>query len=377
MGDARLPFVPAPGEPPDWPALDAAFDWIRAMRGVPQNPVYHAEGDVWVHTRLVLEALTALEAWQRLDEPDRSLVCWAALLHDAAKPACTRIEPDGRITSRNHARVGARMARERLWQGIPTPVPFVLREQIVHLVRLHGLPLWLLDKPDPRRTVLAASQVTPLHLLALLAEADVRGRICEDRDDLLERVALFRSYAQELGCYEQPYPFADGLSRYVYFHTAHGSPDYVPYDDTWGVVTLLSGLPGAGKDTWVREQGGAEPVIALDAIRAELGVDPRGNQGRVVQTARERARVFLRQQQPFVWNATNVTRALRTPLVDLVAGYGARVRLVYVEPAYETLFQRNAGRESAVPERVLRKLMRKLEVPTPLEAHDVVYAVST
>ncbi len=375
MSSFRFPHVPARGERLDWDALDAAYPWVAALRDVPQDPVYHGEGDVWIHTRMVLDALMGLEAWQDLSEPDRSVLFWGALLHDVAKPMCTRIEPEGRITSRNHARKGEQVARELLWRGVPQPVPFTLREPVARLVRLHGLPLWMVDKPDPRRAVLEASQHVDLHLLALLAEADVHGRICADKEDLLDRIVLFRSYARELGCYEQPYPFATALSRFTYFRKANSPPEYVPFDETWGGVTLMAGLPGAGKDTWIQTHAPAQPVIALDAIRAELGVDPRGNQGRVIQTARERARVFLRKKQPFIWNATNITRLIRTPLIDMMVDYGARVRLVYVEPAYDTLFQQNKSRKAAVPEAVIHTLIRKLEVPTIIEAHEVMYEV--
>ena len=375
MSDFCFPQVPSLGESLDWDVLDAAFYWVRAMRAVPQDPLYHAEGDVWIHTRMVLAAVLGLEAWPGLMEPERSLLFWGALLHDVAKPMCTRVEPEGRITSRNHARKGEQVARELMWNGVPEPVPFLLREHIAKLVRLHGLPLWMVDKPDPRRAVLEASQHVDVRLLALLAEADVRGRTCADQEDLLERIALFRAYAQELGCYDKPYPFATALSRFTYFRKDNSPPDYIPFDETWGEVTIMAGLPGAGKDTWIQKHALAQPVIALDAIRAELGIDPRDKQGRVIQTARERARVFLRKQQPFIWNATNITRRLRKPLIDMMVDYGARVRLVYVEPAYRILFQQNRSRKAVVPEAVIHAMIRRLEVPAITEAHEVVYAV--
>ncbi|MCZ5895912.1 poly(A) polymerase, partial [Escherichia coli] len=74
-------------------------------------------------------------------------VLWAAaLLHDVEKRSTT-VQENGRIQSPGHARRGELTARQILWRDIPTP--FVLREQIVALVRLHGLPLWLLERPEP------------------------------------------------------------------------------------------------------------------------------------------------------------------------------------------------------------------------------------
>jgi hypothetical protein len=82
-----------PGPPAwrvDWPALNDAHAWVRALAGCPQDPVHHAEGDVWVHTRMVCEALASAADWRELPPNERAVVFAAALLHDVAKPECTR-----------------------------------------------------------------------------------------------------------------------------------------------------------------------------------------------------------------------------------------------------------------------------------------------
>ncbi|MBO0794476.1 MAG: ATP-binding protein, partial [Ktedonobacteraceae bacterium] len=89
--------------------------------------------------------------------------------------------------------------------------------------------------------------------------------------------------------------------------------------------------------------------------------------------AKERARVYMRGQQSFVWNATNVTRALREQLVDFFVSYGARVRIVYLDASLETILSRNRGRAASVPENVIDKLLDKLEVPDSGEAHVVLW----
>lgn len=123
----------------------------------------------------------------------------------------------------------------------------------------------------------------------------------------------------------------------------------------------MSGLPGTGKDTWIAEQGGGRPVVSLDQIREELGIPPDGNQGKVIQTAKERAKEHLRNQEPFIWNVTNITRKLRKPLIDLFTRYNARVKIVYTECPYPELLKRNREREKPVPEKVREKLISKWE----------------
>jgi putative nucleotidyltransferase with HDIG domain len=281
----NYPFPHCPAPPDwafDWQALVQRFGWLRTLDGVPQNPVYHAEGDVLTHTRLVVEALVSREEWRNLPEPTRSLLFAAALLHDVGKPATTRTEPDGRISSAKHAQVGAQMARTLLYTGdsLDAPVPFALREIIVNLVRHHGLPVWALERADPQRAVIAASQRVRLDWLALLAEADVRGRSSADQDDLLTNIALFREFCREQGCYGTPYAFANDHSRVQYFRTPGRDPAYAAYDDTRFEVVLMSGLPGAGKDTWLAANLPDWPVIALDDLRAALDIDPADDQGR-------------------------------------------------------------------------------------------------
>ena len=84
-------------------------------------------------------------------------------------------------------------------------------------------------------------------------------------------------------------------------------------------MTVMSGLPGSGKDTWIAEHLPDCPQISLDEIPDESGARRTGNQGAVVQAAREKARAFLRAGEDFVSNATNVSREIRTQVIDLLA----------------------------------------------------------
>src|SRR5208282_5213947 len=75
---------------------------VAAMKGVEQPPQYHPEGDVFVHTLLLLEKLPAGVS---------KTLAWGALLHDVGKPATFRVAPD-RIRFDGHVEVGVRIAAE-------------------------------------------------------------------------------------------------------------------------------------------------------------------------------------------------------------------------------------------------------------------------
>jgi predicted kinase len=96
----------------------------------------------------------------------------------------------------------------------------------------------------------------------------------------------------------------------------------------------------------------------------------------VAVAAKKQARSLLRLKQPFAWNATNLTRMLRDPLIDLFLGYGAHVRIVYLDAPLETVLRRNRARAAPVPEPIIRQLAGKLDLPDLTEAHQVDYIAS-
>lgn len=353
-----------PGWALDWPALEAALPWLEALRGCAQDPRFHPEGDVLTHTRLVCEALVAHRAWRGLPAPERRLLLCAALLHDVGKPARTRTDEQGEVRSHGHGRTGARMARRILLDA-----PLGEREAAVALVRRHNLPLFALQRDDPARQVITASMTVRCDHLALLAEADVRGRTSDDQQELLERVELFRELCREQGCYAAPRAFASDHARFLYFAGRERDPAAARFDDTRFEVVLMAGLPAMGKDHWLRANAPDLPQVSLDDLRQELDAPSAGRQGRVIARARQQAREHLRAQRPFAWNATNLTRQLRRQLIELFSGYRARVRIVYVEAPLATCLRRNRARAAPVPEAVIHKLLDRLEVPDLTEAH--------
>lgn len=364
--------------PPDWSLnweqITQDFEWIQALKECPQDPIYHAEGDVFTHTRMVCEALIQSPHWRQLPATERAILFAAALLHDVAKPAYTKLEENGRISSKGHVRQGAKLARQILWQLDSAPA-FFYREQIVGLVQMGSLPIWFLDKQNPQQAVIKASQRVRCDLLAILAEADVRGRWCHDQQELLDKIELFREFCRENHCFDQPRLFPSDHSRFLYFRKDNSNPDYQAFDDTRSQVILMSGLPASGKDFWIQENLENWPVISLDAFRLALNVSPEENQTPVVEAAKTQAKDYLRAGKSFVWNATNTTRAMRQQLIDLFAAYQARIRIVYLEVPFDELQQRNRSRKVPVPEAVIRKLAFRLDIPDLTEAHQVDWIV--
>ena len=107
--------------------LQRVLPEIGAMKGIEQPPQYHPEGDVWIHTLRMLEALPA---------GTRPTLAWGVLLHDVGKPPTFQSaqETGDRIRFNNHVEVGVRMTeaicRRLRFSGEDT-------EQILALVDNH------------------------------------------------------------------------------------------------------------------------------------------------------------------------------------------------------------------------------------------------
>jgi len=207
--------------------------------------------------------------------------------------------------------------------------------------------------------------------LAILAEADAKGRTCADRDRLLDGIALFVDLCREEGCLSTPRAFASDHARFLYFRDERREPDTPAHAEHRSQAVLLSGLPGGGKDHWIRENLRGWPVVSLDDLRADLDVSTEERQGGVVERARSIAREHLRAGRSFAWSATSLSRQVRDACIGLFARYDARIRIVYVEAPEERLRRQNRERPRPVPERVLEGLLDRWEVPDITEAHEV------
>ncbi|MEU7868137.1 AAA family ATPase [Dactylosporangium sp. NPDC049140] len=289
----------------------------------------------------VAEALDGLDAWRARPPEERERVRAAALLLDAGELGARRV----------------------LWAR---GVPIAWREHVAALVRHQRLPFGALERPDLDRVAFRVSLLARNDDLALLAAAASGG----DAERLAE-VALFMQYTREIGCFDRPRTFPSDHARFEYFRTPGRDPGYAAFDGTRFTVTVMSGLPGAGKDHWIAANRPGVPVISLDDLRDELGVRPTGDQGPVIAAAYARAREHLRAGTAYVWNATNLTRALRSRSIGLAADYGARVEVVSVEAPPDVVHRRNRARARTVPAAVIDRMAGRWEPPDPTEAHAV------
>jgi len=369
-------LVPAVGKEPDFADCLAAFPQLELAKTTPQDATYHQEGDVWTHTKMVVNALLASSDYQAASQSDREAVFLAALLHDVAKCSTTVIdETTGQIRQPGHSKKGAVDARIALWEA---GAPFGIRESVCRMIAVHQVPFFALEHlrrgVTPEFIVRELSWQMDLRLLAMLAEADMRGRICLDQQKVLDAIELFRELAREEGCYGQPRTFVDAHTAVSYFRGAEVHPDYALFQEPGSRVIVMSGLPASGKNTWVARHHPDLPVISFDDAREELGLKHGKNEGAVAHFAIDRAKELLRQKLPFVWNATHLSDQMRSKTLDLCFAYHAEIDLVYLEMPRADLLQRNQRRDTSLSNKALLGMLHRWEVPLPTEANRVSYS---
>jgi len=159
--------------------LDQLFPEIKALIDVPQDPEWHPEGDVFVHTRLVVDR--AREFIDDLPYPKQVTVMLAALAHDFGKPATTEFI-DGRMRSRGHEEAGVEPTLSFLDKlNIFTLDGYDVRAQVVALVRDHLKPGEYFKKRDEvgDSALRRLARKCELELLYRVAKADSLGRNAE------------------------------------------------------------------------------------------------------------------------------------------------------------------------------------------------------
>ena len=206
---------------PEWGAMVR-----QSLKGVIQDPVYHAEGDVLTHTEMVLAQLRTNPGFEILGEETRHVLYAAALLHDIGKINCCQVE-EGRVKNRGHSLQGSIIARGLLYGfGVERR----RRESICLLIELHMHPARThkTDSTLISKYIQQANTMVGEALLVMLALSDIKGRVNKSDDgSALKSLTDFYKMC---------------ISRY---NPKNQFPETVPYiDKNKPVFRYYCGIPG-------------------------------------------------------------------------------------------------------------------------------------
>jgi len=174
---------------------------MEPLYDTPQDAEWHPEGDVWIHTLMVIDKARELNG--DLDRPRLAAIMLGAVCHDLGKPVTTAVI-DGRVKSPNHEAMGVEPSTKILDRlNVNTLDGFDVRAQVIGLVTEHLRPMAFFKARDTvtdgafRRL----AQKVDLELLARFARSDCHGRTgtfdCSGIDWFIER-------ARSLGVEHKP-----------------------------------------------------------------------------------------------------------------------------------------------------------------------------
>lgn len=374
------------------------FPLLSQYADTQQDPEWHAEGDVEIHTNMVLdEAYKLIKHNNNLSKSQIGILILAALFHDYGKPISTKevdISDVNRIAAPHHEEAGASLL---LFADPPFDLSPKEWLSVIQLVAYHHIPKRLVIKDMPKSAYTKLTrQVDDIELLYLLEVADMTGRTCLDKEEQLVIMELFRLSAQEHGVWHKdPYSNVIGLvkkefptltaqrhkaieqqiiSRYedrqiIMFEEeiarAYG------YKDNQSHLVILCGLPGSGKSTLVKSHFKDYEIVSLDVLREKHHGD-RAHQGgndEVVRLAHEEIKQHLRDNKNIVYDATNFRKDFRSKFAQLGFNYGAYVELIVLHTSLSKVMKGNKDRKHAVPKEVIESQIDYFQLPDIDEVH--------
>lgn len=154
--------------------LEKLHPEMAALFGVPQDSEWHPEGDVWIHTKMVVDCAAEIVRRENLPEDEASLIMLASLCHDLGKPATTKTNEKNRIASKGHSEAGIEPAKSFL------KLLFVSQDKIKKIEKLiqeHLFPA-MNENPSDKAVRRLAERLHPATIqeLVWVSEADQHGR---------------------------------------------------------------------------------------------------------------------------------------------------------------------------------------------------------
>lgn len=341
----------------NWKKIER-IDEFAVLKKCEQNPRWHSEGNAWKHTQLVCEEMVKIlksrgfKATSSVTDSTKVLMT-AALFHDIGKGVTTEFKK-GNWHAYGHEIQGERITRLLLWDE-----DINFREAVCSLVRWHMDPLRIFENgsKDYIEKVLRLKKVCDLSLLIILKMADVAGSIQQDiasKDTDMEKLKFLENINSQI-------PNSLPL------------PGTLPWENLKKVVVVMMiGLPGAGKDTYIKKEvelEGLTVTVCRDDIRAELGfckngekiVGTRYQEDKVSKVFNDRVVEAAENNKMIVINNINLKKGYRDDIHELLKKYNPWYTYIYVQA--DSLEKNYMRRHGQIDEEVFDKMIMSFDWP--------------
>lgn len=343
---------------PNWDFIES-IEEFKVLKSTKQSNIWHKEGDVWEHTKLVTNKMIEELTLNDIEKTSKyyMLMVASALCHDLGKATNTFWSKEKNdYTCKNHGDAGAKIVRKLFFEE---NVDF--REKLCSMVRWHmNLHHIFDDKNNVTSNLieLAKKCRVPLRDMLLLNYCDSKGSINDiETDELLHnKMVTIGKICLENNIFDKPYQFIDNESH--------------PF-----TIFVMVGLPGSGKDTYIKNHLSHLPTVCRDEIRIELGMNgdkPYGTteeEKEVTKRFNERLLKLCENKNSFVINNTNLKKQYRDEYKQLFMIYNPYVIYVYVETS--TIEVNKMRRNGQMPLSVIDRMIDNFDFPLPTEYHQI------
>ena len=314
---------------------------FQKLKECEQNPKWHSEGNALEHTKQCVQSAYYHIGYERFKTLDKRTAIMAVLLHDIGKATTTNFS-NGSWHSYGHEFESEKIARRILWNE-----NIYFREVVCACAHYHMMVLRLAESKHVIEEMIKISfgEYVYWNYLLFVKLCDIFGSIPDDNKQTvkdLTKMDTLISLAESLHIFNNPFFPSHKIAEII----AKNPGNKINWDleddiSKKSKVTVLIGLPGAGKNTYYDKYIDKENTVMLsrDDIRTMLGYC--GENEKVVLSPdkeNEVSRIFdeqflkaLSERKDVCINNINLKKAYRDKYKELAKGYNVMWEYVYIE----------------------------------------------
>lgn len=377
-----------------------------------QDSLWHSEGNVKIHTNMVMNELLNLNEYAELCDSEKRILIYSALFHDYAKPITTRsILRDGfeRIIAPKHEVTAASLL---FFASKPKELSHHEWISVINLVKSHDLlKKSVIHGCHKKYFYNSLIESDSNRLLYILEKADVLGRECADKNEQIEIVEMFKEFCIDYSLWDK-FDMESEINRGVlhikekrkditenqakiifkkhinslirgfsYHIDEEISKSYSYFGkEKKSFVTILCGISGSGKTSFTKNNFDKKTkIISLDEIRYQISgsVESQKNNDEVKRIAYNKLKECLQNGDDCVWDATNIRFDFRKKILDMCDSYNGTSRILLFNNQIENVLKLDKKRCRVVGSDVILDQIKRFQIPLNTEADEVVTIINS
>ena len=356
---------------PLWDKIESIKEFA-VLENTPQSNIWHLEGNVLNHIKLVTEVMEEELFKMNVDKYSNYylIMMSAALCHDLGKATSTKWDQEKNdYVCNHHGQAGENITRMLFYDE-----KFIIRELVCYMVRWHMNLHHILDdeeKVDEKLINMAwdtiKERAEKLDVFDMVYDDYNTRRICENINTAINSSNPIAPFSFLTLNWRNVRESCSNILKHTPINWKTNNIQTL----NQFTVFMMIGIPGSGKDTIIQKYLNGIPTVCRDDIRTEFGIQgekPMGNkeqEKKVTQIFEERMLEYCKQGKSFVINNTNLKKQYRNRFLDIIKPYKPVVIYIYVEaPSIEDNFARRAGQ---IDKDIIRRMASNFDFPYPTE----------